>query len=429
LRLRALHTDRGWRQHIDPPDREAALECVDLSALSDTEQTTALAVNAARIQASLHLETGPLVRMARFDRGASRNPYLLIVIHHLAIDTVSWRILLEDLETLLDQLGRGETAVPPPKTTSFRTWAEKLIEHAGSDARRTELPLWLTTRGPAPRLPVDGSADHTAASARTLSVSLGAEETGALLHEVPVAYRTQINEVLLTALVRALAPWTGSPSLLLDLEGHGREEIFEDVDLSRTVGWFTTIFPVWLDGGDAAAPAETIRLVKQQLRAIPDRGIGYGLLRYAGADPIAAGQLRALPQAEVRFNYLGRVDRPLTETPAFRLANAPAGPSQSPTFPRAYLLNIIGLVSGGELRLDWTYSAGIHARETVERLALAYLTQLRLVIAGRHSPEAVTVTASDFPKARLSEGDLAKVLSRIKGSQTRPANENAGRGK
>jgi non-ribosomal peptide synthase protein (TIGR01720 family) len=358
--------------------------------------------------------------MALVDFGARRHASLLIVIHHLAVDVVSWRILLEDFETLLRQLSRGDAPLLPPKTTSFKTWAERITDHARSGARRAELSHWLVDRLRMARLPVDrAGGDNTAASARTVSVSLNAKETSALLQEVPAAYRTQVNEVLLTALVRAFAPWTGSSSLLLDLEGHGREEILDGMDLSRTVGWFTTIFPICLDGGDAATTAETMRFVKERLRAIPDRGIGYGLLRYASGDQVIAGTLCSQPQAQVRFNYLGRVEDPSLDAPLVRVAHASSGPSQSPTFPRTYLLNITGTVRGGELHLDWTYSAGIHGRETVERLALEYLEQLRQLIAGRHSLTPVSLTSSDFPSAGLSQEDLTRVLSRLNQSPTR----------
>ena len=418
LRLRAVRTNGVWRQHIALPDAATPFELVDLSTLSEAAQAEALGRHAARLHASLNVETGPIVRMALFNRGAGLNDYLLIVIHHLSVDVVSWGILLDDLAALLGQLRSGGAPLLPPKTTSFRTWAKKITEHARSEVRFGELPQWLSTPKRAPGLPVEAAGDNTAASARTISVALSADETGALLRDVPVAYRTQINEVLLTALVRTFAAWTGSSSLLLDLEGHGREE-FDGVDLSRTVGWFTTIFPVWLDGGDATTPAETLRSVKERLRAIPDHGIGYGLLRYASGSQTVADKLRSLPQAQVRFNYLGRTDASSSTASLFRAAPASSGPSQSSGFPRTYLLNVIGMVSNGALRFDWIYSAGVHTHETVERLAQNYLDQLRLLIDDRHSAAAVSLIPSDFPGARaLSRKDLDKVLSRLKEPHT-----------
>jgi NRPS condensation-like uncharacterized protein len=251
LRLRCVYLGSGWQQVIARSEERAVFSQMDLSALPEAEQGAAIESAAAELQASLNLSQGPLLRVALFDLGAHKPRRLLMVIHHLAVDGVSWRILLEDLQTIYQQLSRKEAIKLPPKTTSFKQWAKRLMEYAHSGALQQELGYWLAaSRTRAYRLPVDyPEGTNTEASARTVSVSLTAEETKALLQEVPKAYRTQINDVLLTALVQAFSRWTGAQSLLLDLEGHGREEIFEDVDLSRTVGWFTTIFPVLLDLG------------------------------------------------------------------------------------------------------------------------------------------------------------------------------------
>jgi non-ribosomal peptide synthase protein (TIGR01720 family) len=214
--------------------------------------------------------------------------------------------------------------------------------------------------------------------------------------------------------VRAFAPWTGSHSLLIDLEGHGREEIFEGVDLSRTIGWFTTIFPVVLDCRNAESVVEALRSMKEQLRLIPNRGIGYGLLRYGSGDATIAKKLEALPQAEVRFNYLGQVDRVLLDSSMFSIAPESSGPTQSASAQRAYLINIIGMVSGGELRLDWTYSSSIHHRETVERLAQSFIEELRALIARSRTGDKIDYSPSDFPRAKLSQDELNKVLSKLR---------------
>jgi len=233
------------------------------------------------------------------------------------------------------------------------------------------------------------------------------------LQAVPVAYRIQINEVLLTALVRAFTPWTGSNSLLIDLEGHGREEILDGVDLSRTVGWFTTIFPVVLDCKDSQTQVETLRAVKEQLRKIPHRGIGYGLLKYGGNEA-AAGKLRALPQAEMRFNYLSQIDRVFVDSPMFAVAPHRTGPAQSLKAKRAYLLNIIAMVTGGELRLEWTYSENIYRHETIEQVAQQYLQEVRMLIEQSRAGGEAVYSPSDFPSAKLTKEELEKVLARIR---------------
>ena len=417
LRMRFRLNVDGWQANIAPPDDFIPFETIDLSQLDEAEQSKALSRHSERLHTTLNLHDGPLMRVALFDRGAQRNSYVLIVIHHLVIDGVSWRILLEDLQKIYQQLIRGETPCLPAKTTSFKTWAERLIEHARSGALQPQLNYWLAQREHSSvPLAVDQiGGTNTVADARTISVSLNRDETQALLREVPVAYRTQINEVMLTALVRAFAQWTASQSLLVDLEGHGREEIVEGLNLSRTIGWFTTIFPVVLDCGSAQSGVKALELVKEQLRAIPNRGIGYGLLRFASGDATTAEKLQNLPQAEVRFNYLGQLDSVMLDSSLFRVSSQPTGPAQSTKANRAYLINIIAAVSDGKLRLEWTFSESLYYRETVNRLAESCVAELRNLIAQSRTSERINYSPSDFPSAQLSQEELNKVLAKLRG--------------
>jgi len=219
---------------------------------------------------------------------------------------------------------------------------------------------------------------------------------------------------LLTALVQAVARWTGSRSVLVDLEGHGREDLFDDVDVSRTVGWFTTAFPVSLDLGDADGPGEALKMVKEQLRRVPQRGIGYGLLCYLCEDEEVAKQLQALPQPEISFNYMGQLDRALPEGSPFGPACESRGADRSLRGKRSHLLEINGSIAGGRLRLEWTYSENLHRRATIERLVQDFAEALRAIIAHCQSPEAGGVTPSDFPLAGLDQKKLDKVLAKLK---------------
>lgn len=412
LRLQFKKTGQGWQQTIAPVSDGTDVSSISVELFSNR----LLEERAAVLQASLNLESGPLTRVALFTNQAGKPARLLIVIHHLLVDGVSWGVLLEDLQTLYTQLDLSKKIELPAKTTSFKSWSEQLSTYARADVLLGEAPYWHSLgEASIARLPVDlANGSNTAASARTVTVSLNPRETLALLMEVPAAYRTQINEVLLTALARTLSQWTNHTSVLLDLEGHGREEILEGVDLSRTVGWFTTIFPVVLDLRGSQAISETLRLIKEQLRAIPNRGIGYGLLRYLSNDEEIVPNLGRQSPAELRFNYLGQTDRALPQASLFKPAAEATGPAQSPAAERGYLLNIIGAVTGGELRLEWTYSENIHRRETIERLAQGYLEELRTLIANSRSREAESFSPSDFPQANLSQKDLDKVLARLR---------------
>jgi non-ribosomal peptide synthase protein (TIGR01720 family) len=213
--------------------------------------------------------------------------------------------------------------------------------------------------------------------------------------------------------VQTFADWTQQRSLLVNLEGHGREEIIKDVDLSRTVGWFTTLFPVLLELEAASEPGEALKAIKEQLRQIPNRGIGYGVLRYLQPDPSVKERSRQLPQPEVCFNYLGQFDPALQQSSLFSLAPESSGAARSPQGNRPHLLDITGFVVNGKLQLDWTYSAAIHKDSTVSSLAQKFLTACASLIAHCQSAEAGGYTPTDFPKAQLNQKDLDKLLAKI----------------
>jgi len=417
LRLRYTRRDDGWAQEsADGREIVCRVDVVDLSGRPDTDRTGVLEATAARSQGSLRLTEGPLLRATLFRMGGASDR-LLLVVHHLVVDGVSWRILVEDLMTAYRQLSEGDAIQLPPKTTSFRHWSERLSAYARSTALEEETAHWLDVvsaqASPLPRDHAGGAND--AASADTLEVSLGAEETRALLQDVPAVYRTQINDVLLTALAQAFARWTGKPSVRLDLEGHGREELFEDVDLSRTVGWFTALFPVHLTLDGAADPGQALKSIKEQLRAIPRRGIGYGLLRYAREDEVLTRRLRAGSRAEVSFNYLGQFDHVASDAAGVGLAEEPSGPPLGLTNTRAYLLEINGGVGGGRLRMLWRYSRRVHERATIERLAGAFIDALRALIAHCQSPDTGGYTPSDFPLAALDQPTLDRLVGHDRG--------------
>ncbi len=412
LRLRFTREESRWEQVNAGLEEEVPFTRLDLSGLPDDEQRRAIEAGSGELQASLNLSHGPLVRTALFVLGDAKPSRLLMVVHHLVVDGISWRILLEDFQTCCLQLSRGETIRFPAKTTSFKQWSERLAEYARSDALEQEHKYWMTeTRTRASRLPVDrvGGA-NTVASTRTVEVSLSLEDTRALLQEAPAAYRTQINDLLLAALAQACADWTGERCLLVDLEGHGREAIFEDVDLSRTVGWFTTIYPVLLELGEAWHVRDVLRSIKEQLRRIPNRGIGYGLLRYLGGEAQVAEKLQGLPRAEVSFNYLGQLDQVLPESSPFRPAAESSGAARGQRGSRRYLLEINGGIAGGRLHVVWTYSENAHQRSTVERLAGGFIDALKLIMGHCTSAEAGGYTPSDFPLAQLDQEKLDRLI-------------------
>jgi amino acid adenylation domain-containing protein/thioester reductase-like protein/non-ribosomal peptide synthase protein (TIGR01720 family) len=419
LRIYFVRRESGWEQFNANTDKGKAFTYVDVSSLSPDEQESIFDATANQLQISLNLLEGELVRVALFDLGAKKPMRLLFIIHHLVVDGVSWRILLEDLQTAYEQLSQNETVRLPSKTTSFKQWAEKLKEYASSSALKSELKHWLDF--PAQQIssiPVDfpgGVTNNTVAEARTVSVTLSVEETQALLQDVPAVYQTQINDVLLSALLQTYKQWTGSNCLLLDLEGHGREEIFDDVDLGRTVGWFTTIFPVLLHLEETSNLGEILKVVKKQLRTIPNRGIGYGVLRYLSNEKEITEQLQTLPQAEIRFNYLGQSDQVLAESSLFARVQEPNGSCLSLRGKRNYLLDINGIILERKLQLNWTYSQAIHRQDTIEAIARNFVEILRSLIIHCQSLKAkITEPAESLPdNLNVTQDKLQPELSTL----------------
>jgi amino acid adenylation domain-containing protein/non-ribosomal peptide synthase protein (TIGR01720 family) len=411
LRLRFVRDESGWRQSI--ADGEEALRCVrgvDLSGMTGEEQRSAIEAAAEEAQGEPDLGDGPLVRVVLFDLGAG-GQRLLFVLHHLVVDGVSWRILLEDWERVYRQLQSGERVALPSKTTSFQRWAERLEQLAQEQEVRKELGYWTATSQRTSRLPVDAQGANREGSGRTFAVSLSLDETNALLQDVPEVYHTRIDDVLLTALGRAFRRWTGEDALLVELEKHGREELFEDVDLSRSVGWFTSAFPVLLELPETATTlGDALKSTKEQLRRIPRGGIGYGLLRYLCRDEEVARQMSVLPRAEVSFNYLGQFDQTFQATGLFRLARESTGATRDREAQRGNLLEVNASIIGGRLQAEWTFGAEIHDSATVEKLAQDFLEELQELIAHCLSGDAGGHTPSDFPLARLRQTQLDELL-------------------
>ena len=332
FRARFTRVEGRWQQHFAGTEAAPTLIQVDLSGLPPASQPAALEAEASRLQASFDLSRPPFLVAALFNLGGSQR--LFLCVHHLVIDAVSWRILVEDLEASYLQLLQGQQVTLPPKSTSFQTWARRLSEYAASDALASEAPLWLDeARSLVQPLPMDSSGENTYASAATVSVSLDADETRLLLQEVPAAWRAHINDVLLTALVQSFSDWTGQPRLLVNLEGHGREDLFPDVDLSRTIGWFTSLTPLLLSIPQGGSPGDCLRSVRDSLRQLPHHGLGAGLLQWMGPEALSQ-KLRALPSPQVAFNYLGQFDASAAASTLFSFASEPTGPIAAPAARR-----------------------------------------------------------------------------------------------
>lgn len=404
LRMRFRREGEEWRQINLAEEPQEIFFIEDLSTVGNGEQA-AVTRTAQRWQESLKLMEGPLLRVVWLDLGPARPARLLIVIHHLVVDAVSWRILLEDLESAYRSLAQGKEVSLPAKTTSFREWAGRLRRFAESDAP-ADADWGETVLGETPPLPVDApEGGDIEACTEEASFTLTERQTGALLQEVPPVYRTQINDLLLAALASTICGWSRSDSVLIHLEGHGREDLFPDVDLSRTVGWFTSLFPVRLRIDVEADPGRLLKSVKEQLRAVPRNGISYGVRRYLSSHGSVG------PKPQISFNYLGQLDQALPADGLFAAAAESAGTCFGPRNARMHEWEIVGYVLEGRFRLFWRYSRERYRRETIESLCRCYQSALESLIDHCLSPRAGGCTPSDFPLASLNQGDLDRFIA------------------
>ncbi len=402
---------------------------VDIAGLDADAARAALTEAGERARRRLRPSAGAVFEAVWGDAGPGARGRLLLVVHHLSVDAVSWRILADDLAHAW-QAVTGTAAELPATTTSYRRWSQLLAEQARTPARTGELPLWeeaLMT--PDPQLgyrPLDPFLD-TADGTRTLTTHLPATWTKPLLSTVPGAFRAGVDDILLTALALAVSSWRGRPetAVLLDLESHGREQIADHIDLSRTVGWFTSLYPVRVDPGplDARDPARfgaslverAVKRVKEQLRAVPDHGVGHGMLRHLNP---ATGPRLAAPAPQIGFNYLGRYAAPgQTADGDWEVLLDAGGPrSQDPDMPVHHVLDINAHTEdrpeGPRLVARWTWPSDLLKEEDVGALAEAFHRALRAVAEHAEQPGAGGWTPSDLPLVSLNQNQIDRLQNK-----------------
>ncbi|HKN42180.1 MAG TPA: condensation domain-containing protein, partial [Sphingomicrobium sp.] len=436
LRLRLIASVHGadFSLEVLPAGLVEARNCVrrvDVCSLDDEARRGCIAQQVQAAAARLAPASGVMVQAVWFDAGAEQAGRLLLTIHHLAVDGVSWRILLPDLAAAWAAIARGEVAALAPRGTSFHRWAQRLAAEAQGAERLAELGFW-TGMLSAPALSlVEGALDPTrdvSGRAGQLTLTLPAAITGALLTRVPAAFHGGINDVLLTGLVLAVADWcrrrgrcTGT-AVLIDLEGHGREENFADVDLTRTLGWFTSLFPVRLDAGAvdlaealAGGPAlgRALKIIKEQLHAVADNGLGYGLLRYLNAQ--TALQLSGLSTPEICFNYLGRFPAPGSADWAAAAETVKLG-SGDHAMPLTHCIevNVLTLDGADEATLaaTWTWAPALLSDEEIRDLAQGWFRALEALVRHAEQPGAGGRSPCDLPLLALSQAEIERLESK-----------------
>ncbi|MBH9643658.1 amino acid adenylation domain-containing protein [Burkholderia vietnamiensis] len=403
LRTRFARGADGWTQEVLGSGAMPAVFAVQTVAGDAAERLTAMRAAAADAQRGIDIVHGPLLAARLFRAAGEPLARLFVAIHHLAVDGVSWRVLVEDLHAAYH--GRPL----PEKTTSFREWALHLRQLAGSQAVADEAPTWQALLAqPVEPMPVDypaAGAHNAVGDAASVSFELDEAATTALLRRLPRAYDTRINDVLLVALAQACSMATGNVRTRIDLESHGRHVANAALDLSRTVGWFTSIHPVVLEVDAMQAPGDALRAARQQLRRIPADGLGYALLRYLSPDAAVRASLAALPKADILFNYHGQLDTVLQQSDDWRPAGEDLGALRAERSQRTHAFEIVAAVADGKLQVDWHYGERLHRRQTVENLAAHFKDRL-LDFAASVRDTAWDGVDDSYPLSSLQQGIL-----------------------
>ncbi|XXM72296.1 condensation domain-containing protein [Lysinibacillus sphaericus] len=367
--LRMAYREEGGKViQRNRSSEEGALYLWETLPLKETgdELVERIERESSRLQAGLNLVDGPIVAGALFQTG--QGDHFLLAIHHLAVDGVSWRILMEDLAQGYKQAKRSEAIRLPGKTSSFQQWSRELGQYAQSRKVRKEQAYWSElARVPVLPLPKDGEATkNRMADESHVVIQFTKEETDRLVRQAGRAYRTDMNDLLLTGLLNAAEEWTGNHGLVIDLEGHGRESIAESVDISRTVGWFTTMFPVAISAPGAGNPGEQIQMVKEQLRRIPHKGMGYGLLTYLGS----FDEKPAACHPEIGFNYLGDFGESTGDEEVWRMSPYSSGASLGSENHRVHALELNGMTLEGMLQFRLSYNRFEYRDQTIRIFAV-----------------------------------------------------------
>ncbi|WP_246653500.1 non-ribosomal peptide synthetase [Nonomuraea guangzhouensis] len=412
--LRARLNPDTWTLQVREPGSVPAdglVRRVDTAGLTGDALADVVAREGETARSELSPRDGAMLRAVWFDAG-ERPGVLLLVAHHLVVDGVSWRIIVPDLRAAWQALADGGTPKLDSVPTSFRAWAHTVAKLAREP--RPDRAVWEALPLGEPPLgarPLDPAKD-TAATARDLTVTLPADVTEALLTRVPAVYHASVNDVLLTGLAIAVARQANRHGLLVDVEAHGREELTDGLDLSRTVGWFTSMYPVSLDAGPVSdqdlaeggpAVGTALKRIKESLRVIPDNGVGFGLWRHLGGEP------RVSPVPQIGFNYLGRFGGGNDSghwTPA---ANLPTPVARDPEMPAAHALEVIATAVDGDvgpaLSVTWSWPSELFTEQEVRDLADGWFAALRGIVRHADRPDAGGHTPSDLSLA-LSQDEI-----------------------
>jgi non-ribosomal peptide synthase protein (TIGR01720 family) len=404
FRLRFEKTGGSWHAFVAEHAEVNSFTSIDLTGSSPVEMDAVIEAKAIELQTNQHLSKSGLFQTLFFKSGLGNQNKLLLLAHHLIVDNISWQILVSDLELIYGQLTRDEKIAFSPKTTSYHKWGNHLIELSKSGEFNNEIQFWKE-QNHLQNIPtdIDSHLPIDERSIKTLALEIDSAATENLLRNSNEAYHTKTEELLIAALMLGFEKWANIKSLCLGLEKHGRN--YNQIDLTNTVGWFTTYFPVSLKIEDGTNLESSIISIKEKLRSIPNEGIGFGVLRYLK-------KLDGLTQQPaVIFNFLG--NQKSFDSNVLGKGKFISKGVRSPESERHHLLEINAFIVEGRLHLLFSFSEKFHKAETIQNLVAHFEYTLRQLVEHCSGRETSQYSPSDFPEADLSQDDFDTLLNQF----------------
>ncbi len=409
FRLRFHKTTDGWKQYLVHDAHTIGFDVVDLTTVHPDELSQHIPAIASQFHTQLDLEHGPLGRAVYFQTGENAKDKLLLIIHHLIVDGVSWRIILQDLAISCSAIQTGQSVPLSTSSAGVAQWAIELHRQIETSQWDKDLAFWKTQQVSNPALPLDfpqGLAGNKENSAAQIECNFSKSETDTLLYELPRTRKARIQEVLLTVLLEVITDWTGESEIAIALESHGRDTTFTNFDVFDSVGWFTSLFPFKLEKTTDDL-LSNLKSVKEQFQKLPHNGFSYGIL---SRKQEFANSLPQIPSGII-FNYLGQFDDNFPETAPFVLSSENSGVSHNPENKRCFQLEIIGLIVNGKLQIRFVYSQALHQESTIRHLADSFYSRFTTLLAESRT-KGDSWTPADFPLASLDTEQLAVALAR-----------------
>jgi non-ribosomal peptide synthase protein (TIGR01720 family) len=380
LRFRFFQTTNGWQASLAEVEGAVPFSHIDLSQVAPDEQSNAVKGAMARLHSTFNFADGPLLRIVYFTLGEQQPGRLLFLGHHFTADAFSLPIVVDDFLTAYESLSRGELVQLPPKTTSVKDYAERVARYAQTEAMQ-EIDYWVTQeRRHAPLLPLDYPDGREAILTEDALTTLLTDEKLKAALATP-KLRMELNNIALAALYNTYKRWTGQETMLVSYSHHGRTVDFAEINLSRTVGYITSMVPLLIHVDAAAHGEEVVSAIGKHLQQVPNYGLGYNALRYLGT-PEVRQLFDALPWPELHFNYIGRPPASQPKFPWIKPASAAEYGKGWRSKRRREPLGIFFTVTVPDegLRLHWNWHRKMFKRETIERLADIYVSEILSLI-------------------------------------------------